>query len=402
MLRKLADKIRHRRRFWRFLSFDDLSQLYLSSLFRNAAMSLVGIFMPIYLYKLDYSFSTIMLYMAMLAGLRCVVIGVVAGRLLFRYGAKLTLFASYVAQIVALLLLITLPEYHWPLLVLGIPWATSMGLYYVAYHLDFSQARDVQHTARDLSRLNILERIGAIAGPVAGGVVATMFGAQYTLAASLFLFLIAMYPLLRHRAVHKAKEHVRLRAAHLRIMGPHLASFSSFAIESSLTTVFWPLYVAVFIFVTNTYASIGLVRSLSFGVAVIATWLIGRLVDERKGRLLFTASVIANSVCHMFRPLVHGFGSVATLDIINDSINPGYRMPFLRAWYDFLDSNAEDRPAYVRAMIIWSEAAVGGAWLLLAAVATISLTEWAAYTAFALCVVSSLGMLLQHYVTLRR
>jgi hypothetical protein len=104
----------------------------------------------------------------------------------------------------------------------------------------------------------------------------------------------------------------------------------------------------------------------------------------------------------MFRPLVHGFGSVAMLDSINDSINPGYRMPFLRAWYDFLDSNTEDRPAYVRAMIIWSEAAVGCAWLLLAVVATISLTEWAAYTAFALCVVSSLGMLLQHYVTLRR
>ena len=60
MLQKLINSVLRPRHFWRNVGFDELSELYASMLLRSLALSLIGLFVPIYLYKLGYSITDIL------------------------------------------------------------------------------------------------------------------------------------------------------------------------------------------------------------------------------------------------------------------------------------------------------------------------------------------------------
>jgi hypothetical protein len=62
MLQKAIHKILKPRHFWRDIGFNELSELYTSMLIRSLATSLIGLFVPIYLYKLGYSVRSIFLF----------------------------------------------------------------------------------------------------------------------------------------------------------------------------------------------------------------------------------------------------------------------------------------------------------------------------------------------------
>ena len=401
MFHKVLRKLRNRRHFWRSLSLGELSRLYISSMLRVMALSLVGIFLPIFLYLNGYSITEVFIFFAIECFLR-VLLDLAASQLIGRIGPKHTLFLSYVVQVIALLVLLAVPNHDTPMLIIVFPWAAAMSLFYTAYHVDFSSIRHVDHTARDISRLNILERVGAVLGPAVGGLVATFFGAQYTIIASIVLFMVACVPMLSGKEPIERKKRIDFSGLDYQKMRPHLLSFGSFNVESHLSTVFWPFYVAVFIFVANTYALVGVVASMSFAVAIFATWLIGKLIDSRKDTLLFTVSVCVNTILHGLRPFVTNFLGVLSLNIANDSVNPGYRMPYMKGWYDFLDTHAEERTAYTIAMMVIGDFALAVIWLLLAVLTMVIDMKTTMYFGFAMAALSSLLLLAQRFATLRR
>lgn len=363
-------------------------------------LSLVGIFLPIFLYKNGYSLTEVFIFFATQFFMR-VLLDIIASQIIGRIGPKHTLFLSYVAQVTALLILLAVPYYDVPMVVIAISWATAMSLFYTAFHVDFASIRHVDHTARDMSRLNILERCGAILGPAIGGLVATIFGAQYTILASIAIFTIACIPMLTGKEPIERKKRVDFSQVDMAKIRRHFPSFGALNVESHLSTVFWPFYVAVFIFTVNTYALVGIAASIGFAAAIFSTWAIGRLVDTRKNKLLFTISVWVNTGVHAFRPLVAGFLGVTTINVLNDTVNPGYRMPYMRGWYDFLDTHAEYRTAYTVTMMVVADFMLAIVWLALAGATMLFAAEHAMYLGFVLAIISSLMIMLQRFATLR-
>lgn len=59
MIQKIINTLLEPRHFWRTVGFDELSEIYTSQMLRSLAASLVGIFVPIYLYKIGYSLVAI-------------------------------------------------------------------------------------------------------------------------------------------------------------------------------------------------------------------------------------------------------------------------------------------------------------------------------------------------------
>src|SRR4051812_29274710 len=109
MLRKLIKRWLRPKHFWRDVGFDELSEIYISMMFRALALSVVGIFVPIYLYKLGYGLTSILLFYGTFSFMR-MLCDVLAGYTVARIGPKHTMLMSTFFQIINLALLLSLPQ----------------------------------------------------------------------------------------------------------------------------------------------------------------------------------------------------------------------------------------------------------------------------------------------------
>ena len=62
MIQKTITKLLKHRHFWRDVGFDELSELYACMLLRSLATGLIGLFVPVYLYKNGYSLQSIFVF----------------------------------------------------------------------------------------------------------------------------------------------------------------------------------------------------------------------------------------------------------------------------------------------------------------------------------------------------
>lgn len=400
MIRKLLQTFLLRYRFWRRIGFDELSELYTSSMLRNLALSLVGLFVPIYLYKLGFSIPDIFLFLATAALIRLVadpLAGIVVGRI----GPKHAIMQSYVLQILALFLLLTMPQFLWPLPVVGAAWGISMSLFFLAYHTDFSAIRHTERSGKELSYLNILERIGGVLGPLIGGVVATFIGAEYTIGATILFFMVAMLPLLLSSEPIPKQQNLDYHIVPFKEIRHYLFAHIAFGIDGMVSMTLWPLYVAIFIFVENTYAAVGIVMSISFAIAILAIYAMGKVVDRKKGGLLLQLGTIVNAIIHFLRPFASGFQGVLAVNIANDSVNPAYRMPYLKGWYDTITKNPQSRIAHIVSVEVIGQLTKGAFWLCLWLTTATFDPQMTMIVAFVATGFISLGIMTHRFAALR-
>jgi hypothetical protein len=109
-------------------------------------------------------------------------------------------------------------------------------------------------------------------------------------------------------------------------------------LENAITVTIWPLYLGVFVLVTNTYAVLGILAAVSTALALVAIMAIGKLIDKQRGKQLLDIGAYLNAVLHLFRPFVVNPLQALGVSILNEPITAMYRMPFLKGRFDASDS----------------------------------------------------------------
>lgn len=365
MIRRLITRLLAVRHPWRYIGFDELSELYTSTMLRSMGISVVGIFVPIYLYKLGYDIVVICLFMTGVCVAR-VIFDVLAGYIIARIGPKHTILLSNLTQIVALALILMLSQLRIDLWLIALLWGASLSLFFIAYHVDFSKIMHKDHGGKELGYMTMLERIGAALGPVAGGVIATMFGAEWTITAAILLFMGATLPLFLTSEPTQLHQRIHFRGLPIRRLRRDMASYFAIGVDNSLSVSMWPFFAALTILTVNTYASVGFVTSLGIIAAILSARLIGRTVDRDKGRTLLNWSVVVNAVVHVFRPFTTGFGGVLTVNIANEVVTSGFRLPYFKGMYARADDLPGYRIIYISVMEVMLDLGRGAVWLAVA------------------------------------
>ncbi len=108
-----------------------------------------------------------------------------------------------------------------------------------------------------------MQKVGAILGPVVGGVVALLFGSQYIFVAGLVLFLLGALPLLATKEPVKTRQKLDFSSLKVEEISRDLVSYSAFQAENVITAIVWPLFIGVFVFRDNPYVQLGGVASIS-------------------------------------------------------------------------------------------------------------------------------------------
>ncbi len=342
MIRKFFHNILLRRHFWRYATFSQVAEIYVSRMLRMTALHLVSVFISIYLYQIGYSVAVIALFWTgfyVFKGL----MALPAAQLVAWIGPKHTIFFSNIMYIPAMLLFtfLTADNINLLLIILAIQ-ALSTTTYNTAHAVGFSKVKSMQHAGKEIAFMNIFEKVASGAGPLLGGLLAYFWGPQAVIIIAAMLFALAAAPLFKTGEPVQVNQRLRFRGFSWRLLRRHTVSQVAAGFDLFASGTAWTLYVAIVIVgVSSTendvYAVMGALTSVVFVVAILASYIYGRLVDSRRGGDLMRVAALGNSLTHLMRPFVQTPITVAGLNAVNELAKTGYLLPYTRGLYDNAD-----------------------------------------------------------------
>lgn len=345
MLKRFIHTFMLRRHFWRYATLSEVAELYTSRMLRLLAMTLAGSLVSIYLYQTGYSLAFIGYFWAIYYTFAaCTALPMAS--LVAWIGPKHAILWSNMLFIPAMIAFALLPEWGtWLLIPVVILQATSSVLYIIAYTTDFSKVKSIDHAGKELALMNMVEKATIGLSPLLGGLLAFLFGPQVVLIIAACAFLGAALPLLQTAEPIKRRQKLKFRAFPWHLL--RRTALAKFAVGYDFLTsgIVWSLFVSITIIGISSsnevYAINGLLLSVVVFAAIGASYVYGKLIDNRRGWELLQVSIIVNSLTHITRPFIATPVSAAGLNAINEAATSGYMMAYHRGVFDNADRSGQ-------------------------------------------------------------
>lgn len=341
MIKKLFHALLLRRRFWRYATMSEVAEIYMSRMLRIAALHMMSAFIVIYLYQNGFSVAQIAFVWALLYGFKAV-IGLPLATVVAWIGPKHATFVSNILYIPAMVFFALLPEYGaWILIPALVFQAVSTVLYTISHSVNFSKVKSLKSAGREIAIMNIVEKVTAGLSPMIGGFIALLWGPQAVIVISAVLFLFAAMPLMRTGEQVKTRRVLQFRGFPWRLFFRQVGAHFAFGFEAPAAGVAWSLFVAIYIIGVGegneVYAVTGMLLSVVFVVALIFSYVYGRLVDRKQGWLLYKIGIITSALTHTIRPFVTTTIAIAGLNAAREATNTAFMLPYTRATFDSAD-----------------------------------------------------------------
>lgn len=321
----------------------ELNEMYASVSLRSFAISLIGIFIPVYLYTLGFSLRTIFLFYLITNAIQFVG-DYLTGHLISRFGPKHVLISSYPAMAINLLMLATIPFMHWPLWLLALSTAVSLNLFWVPYHDDFSKAKDKKSTGWEVSKFIIFSEVFGAFGPLIGGLIAQKFGFQYGILAALIIIAIAVLPLIGKKEIVK-KGPIKHTLFSVKNNYKDLVAYGGLSLEGMTLWVIWPLFIFLFV---KSYVRLGFIITVTLLIVVALSFFMGKITDKyKKDKVMKTGSVLGFFTASS-RILTTGLTSAYVFSTISSLSQIFLYIPFYSVFY--LHADKHPRTQYVSLM----------------------------------------------------
>jgi len=311
----------------------EVKEMFQAIALRSLAVSMVGVFEPIYLYMLGYSIPDILLfYIAVFACFFLIL--PLGGRICRRHGYEHTMLLSAPFLIIFYLSLFAVPKYPVFLAVAVVATVLHRVLYWVGYHANFATWMNGKEAGKEMSNRIALAALAAAFAPVIGGAIIVFFGFGALFITVALLILLSNIPLLRTPEMFMPQEFSYTGAMRnfLRRFGS--ARFLTYFAEGEafIALAVWPIFIVI---VIPSLLTIGIVVSLARSVNVLLTLYAGRLADEDRWDKLLLSGTVFTAASWLVRPFVSGPLGVFLVDSYYKVSENMIRIPFDSAGYAF-------------------------------------------------------------------
>lgn len=350
MFPSLIHRFLLRQHFWRHATFSEVGELYAARLLRMTANSLVSVFVAVFLYKNGYSLAYIASFYALYFAFKAIFISVPAALLTAKIGPKHGMLIANLCAIPSLIALPLLPYFDvWALVIFTVFQGTSITLYGICHLVDFSKVKHDKNAGKEISFMNIMDKIAAGISPLIGGMIAWLAAPEVTMWLAAGLFLVAAVPLMRTAEPVKLGQKLTFVGFPWRETWRSLVANVGVGFDNTTTIIVWPLFLTIVVFAasgSSVYAQIGGLATVTLFVGFLASRMYGVLIDRRRGGELLRYATIANSFTHAIRPFIITPISAALTNVINETATTGYYMAFIRGMFDLADRSGH-RIAYL-------------------------------------------------------
>lgn len=292
--------------WWRFFPKKELSQIYLSVAIRSLSISMLGLFIPLYLhYELGISLVSTLLFYAFYS----TVFGVmspVAAKFASRFGIKHTVLFSLPFYLFFIGSLFLLPKYPIPLLVIASAIGISWAFYWFGMNLAFYHASHHNHRGEEVGKQKSLTIIFEMIGPLLGGILIVKLGFQAVFAISIILLFLAFIVLLAGQEKH-IQFMFSMRSLIDKKYWRNSLYYVSRGSKAIAGGVIWPL----FIFTTlGSYISLGVIGTIMASVSAILVLFFGKYSDHKGKRTIIRWGIGFEGASWIFKAAVNSVGQI--------------------------------------------------------------------------------------------
>lgn len=279
-----------------------LRELYASSLIFSFAYALVTIFEPIFFYQIGFSFSSIALYYAFHYVLYTFSLPL-GGMFASRFGVERSISLSLPIFVTYFLVLAATARFHELIILAALLLTTHKTFYWPAFHANFAAFGDEKNRGTELSWMSLLKYGVGIAGPLAGGFIASIWGFPILFTIAAGLVLVSIIPLLRTAdevKLEKLSYSDPWKLVGLRKHRHAMVSMVGWG-ENLVDLVFWPLFLFIIIGTTKV---LGIVVAGSAAIMTVTGFIIGEIADRYPRRLIIRLHLPFMVAGYFLRPLI--------------------------------------------------------------------------------------------------
>ena len=274
--------------------------VYISLALRNFSLSLISLFVPLYLYN-EMGFSlenTLMMYL--FYSVVFAIFSPIAAKFSARYGFKHSVLFSTPFYILFILFLYLLPTLKTPLIILATLFGISLAFYWVGMHPLFYFVTNKKRRGEEFGKSRVIMIAAATAGPLVGGLLIKLVGFSLLFAfASFFLFLSSII-LFFSKDAH-IKYNFSVKKLFNKDQWKNSLFFVSQGTEFIANGVIWPLFIFL---ILGSYLSLGIIGSILAGLTIIISWIFGKFSDRADKHKLITIFSSFESLSWFLRSLV--------------------------------------------------------------------------------------------------
>ncbi len=268
--------------------------LYSSRTLMRISLGVLGVFLPIFFFKeFNQDIQVVIAIYLTIFGLH-LLLTPWSARLLSVLGTRRMISLGIlfvIGSLVALYYFPHNPAYATVLYAISV--AIYRALYWVPYHVDFSNALDKTMRGRQLATLDNIASIVLIGVPTLGGIIITTSGFSAIFVFSIIIMLLALIPL---RFMHHSYERFSWgyieTFRHLFARGNRtiVLAHAANGAQGMAIMIFWPIY--VFMLLDEQFTVLGIITSLTTVGVMILRYFVGRLFDTWSPRRTLVFGVI--------------------------------------------------------------------------------------------------------------
>ena len=315
---------------------DGITAIYLNTTLRTLALSLVGIFIPVFIFvqtqRVFGEGIAIGLYGVIVYYLiwRLVVLFLVipASLIISKIGFRWCLLLSALLLAVMLFLFSLTTIYFWVIILAAIIHGMQAAFYWLSYRSLFVKDGVLGRLGEEVSINAILSRVVAIGGPALGGIIIATWGFSYLFWIALVIVVFSGLPFFFMRYHRRNKQATLSSVINWLKVKKHRNEEISFIgrnIEGFVYAIFWPLFIFL---VVGSYEKQGLVVSLGLVAGAIVILFAGRIFDKKYSFKAYRFGVIWVSVMYLARIFVNSLGKLVMIQVAHDMASPIYWVTF--------------------------------------------------------------------------
>ena len=273
--------------------------IFLSTFSRN----LIEVFIPVILYKNGFPIKEIIFYY-LIANIFSLIICYPFIQLSKKFNNRILSFIGIIGFVVLQILLNFISHNKIYLLSIAIFFAIYRRGYWIArryYNLKVIKKEKISTT---YSLISIINQIGVIVSSYCGSVILDYINLNVLTIIAILLFLISIIPLNMLKFKHeKNNEPLDIKATFKQIPKTDIYLFGSYELLN-VVKFFIPLY--LFIYVKNTYQTIGIVNLITNLSLILFTYLFGKKLDNSKNTYIKLAIILV-TIIYIFKINTFGY-----------------------------------------------------------------------------------------------
>ena len=250
------------------------------------AMGLIQIFIPIFLWKNNFSLSQIFLFFAIqyTARLLSTPFSIISSG---KIGAKHSLSLSFIFPVLFFLTFSQIPDVPYYFFAAAIFIGVSKGYGWPAYHMHVSKITPDVHRGKTLALVTILRTIALAAAPAVGGYIIENFGVSKLVLVAIFLLILSAMLLMNTKEVF-SRHKLNRKLLRFRHVARDSVANGFFNTKVGMNLVAWPLFMYT---ILPGFKKIGYIEGAAIAISSVALYYLGNLLDrgERKRFLVWTS-----------------------------------------------------------------------------------------------------------------